>query len=284
MSEANLLLIPFSNKKPEVPPHGVLVARRKDGRFVPLWSGRLSAGELLFNPYDGYVVVDKRLMVLAFALELPSATEPLCFTAQIDLQVRVADPVEVLASGITDVRALLQSKLQKVLKGVAASIGIEDRRRAEQECQGVLDKLKMQGGLELVEACVGITVDAQTREDLVKERRIQNNEKDFNAGRQRMVARMLAENPKALADMLKSDEQRPFLEMSQLLEVVKELKDRKILEDWEAQKYVQRWFEQNSKQLVGKSVQGAHLIGAGASAPPQTLAALEDGEQPQGEE
>ncbi|WP_224367528.1 hypothetical protein [Hyalangium versicolor] len=229
MSDLEPILVPFRNQKlevgqnpelPQVPAYGALIARKKDGTLVPLQRANLSVGERLLGTYDDFAVVDKRILTSSLVMEIPSATQPFCFVAKIDLQIQVSDPILVLSQGLQDIRAFLLSKIQKRLLGIAAEFAIDFRRQAERECQNALDeKIALSDvGLKIIDTCIRVDMDPLVREQFTTE---------FVEGRRDKV-----------------------LNTNQLLELIGTLKGQKLLEDWQAKEVINAWIERSSPQML----------------------------------
>lgn len=99
--------------------------------------------------YRRAVLVDLRTYQLTFTEELPSAEPAILISADVVLNCRVADPVEVARSGIRDVTAAMRPHLARVMHGVLRDYDISQLREANVVLLEQLDRVRRGGGFGL---------------------------------------------------------------------------------------------------------------------------------------
>jgi hypothetical protein len=101
-------------------------------------------------------------VVLRFPL--PASEEAFAFSATVTLLWTVRDPVEVALLGVRDLKPILWTFLNQLLRGVSRQFGIEEVRAAEAEMRLVLEKQagEVGFGLGLPMVAVSLRLDEDT--------------------------------------------------------------------------------------------------------------------------
>lgn len=118
-----------------------LVLEPVRGEPVLVKAGEVVPGRFV-GRYRKAVLVDLKTYQLAFTDEMPSADSSILISADVVLNCRVADPIEVTRSGIRDVTAALRPHLARVMHGVLRDYDISQLREANVAVLDQLDRVR----------------------------------------------------------------------------------------------------------------------------------------------
>ena len=133
-----------------------LVLEPVRGELVLVRSGELVPGRFV-GRYRRAVLVDLKTYQLVYTDEMPSADPAFTFSAQVVLNCRVVDPVEVMRSGIKNVTTALRPHLAREMHKIVRRFDVADQHAANEALHDHLDLVRGGGGFELSNFHVTLT-------------------------------------------------------------------------------------------------------------------------------
>jgi hypothetical protein len=131
---------------------------------VPIWPDDRSAiNKVRWDNYHKIYHIDISKHSIGFDCTLPSKHDGIEFSAEVQLDCWVDDPIMIIQQAITDARAAIEPPITRSMRAISRNYSIRHRDDAENAIIEAVKQQPMQGGFEISRFVVRLGVEEEER-------------------------------------------------------------------------------------------------------------------------
>jgi hypothetical protein len=219
-----------------------LVLFRETGQLDPLLPTKGAITLRFLSDVRAIYRIDVSEHALGFRFRLPCARDPHEFIADVDLVCAVSEPAKVVERWMTDVRRVLEPRLEEALRAVSGGFAIDQRDDAERALRDELrdraSKGELDNALQIDRVGLRLHMDEATQTHLTGrvglERDIDRagllaevmNGRDWT-----LLAVQLERNPGSVSEAIAAISSRQQLDLDSKIKVLSFLLDKNVIEE-----------------------------------------------------